>query len=111
LWQSNRFHLHRPFLIANQQRNEIQVISLIAYYATSIISKFTLYTPVGGSWLNMAESVQRIIVPRALAAQHPKNAQEIIDWLEQTVAGWNKHPTPFCVERQAAPAPGACALT
>jgi hypothetical protein len=54
-----------------------------------------LYTPVGGSWLNMAESVQRIIVPRALAGQHPKNAQEIIDWLEQTVAGWNNHPTPF----------------
>jgi hypothetical protein len=54
-----------------------------------------LYTPIGGSWLNMAESVQRIIVPRALAGQHPKNAQEIIKWLEQTVSGWNKHPTPF----------------
>jgi hypothetical protein len=54
-----------------------------------------LYTPVGGSWLNMAESVQRIIVPRALAGQHPKNPQQIIDWLEQTVEGWNEHPTPF----------------
>jgi transposase len=54
-----------------------------------------LYTPLGGSWLNMAESVQRIIVPRALSGQHPKTAQEIIDWLEQTVAGWNEHPTPF----------------
>jgi len=54
-----------------------------------------LYTPVGGSWLNMAESVQRIIVPRALAGQHPKTAQEAIDWLEQTVAGWNTNPTPF----------------
>jgi DDE superfamily endonuclease len=54
-----------------------------------------LYTPVGGSWLNMAESVQRIIVPRALAGQHPKNAQDIISWLEQTVAGWNANPTPF----------------
>lgn len=54
-----------------------------------------LYTPLGGSWLNMAESVQRIIVPRALAGQHPKNPQQIIEWLEQTVAGWNRHPTPF----------------
>ncbi|MGZ3608507.1 MAG: transposase [Ktedonobacteraceae bacterium] len=54
-----------------------------------------LYTPVGGSWLNMAESVQRIIVPRALAGQLPQNAQQIIDWLEQTVAGWNEDPTPF----------------
>jgi DDE superfamily endonuclease len=54
-----------------------------------------LYTPVGGSWLNMAESVQRIIVRRALAGQHPKDGQEVIEWLEQTVAGWNAHPTPF----------------
>jgi hypothetical protein len=54
-----------------------------------------LYTPVGGSWLNMAESVQRIIVRRALAGQHPKDAQQVIDWLEQTVEGWNDDPTPF----------------
>ncbi|MFL5625851.1 MAG: hypothetical protein ACJ788_09705, partial [Ktedonobacteraceae bacterium] len=43
----------------------------------------------------MAESVQRIIVPRALAGQHPGSAQQNNDWLEQTVAGWNEHPTPF----------------
>jgi hypothetical protein len=54
-----------------------------------------LYTPIGGSWLNMAESVQRIIVRRALSGQHPKTAQEVIDWLEQTVDGWNQDPTPF----------------
>jgi hypothetical protein len=54
-----------------------------------------LYTPVGGSWLNMAESVQRIIVRRALSGQHPQNAQQVIDWLEQTVDGWNDDPTPF----------------
>lgn len=54
-----------------------------------------LYTPVGSSWLNMAESVQRIIVPRALVGQHPQNSQEIIDWLEQTAAGWNAEPTSF----------------
>ncbi|WP_040447207.1 transposase [Ktedonobacter racemifer] len=54
-----------------------------------------LYTPIGGSWLNMAESVQRILVRRALSGQYPQNAQEVIDWLEQTVAGWNQTPTPF----------------
>lgn len=54
-----------------------------------------LYTPLGGSWLNMAESVQRIIVRRALSGQHPHSAQDLIDWLEQTVAGWNADPTPF----------------
>lgn len=54
-----------------------------------------LYTPLSGSWLNMAESVQRIIVSRALAGQHPKTAAQVIEWLEQTVTGWNTHPTPF----------------
>lgn len=54
-----------------------------------------LYPPLGGSWLNMAESMQRIIVRRALSGQHPQTIQEIITWLEQTVAGWNTDPTPF----------------
>jgi transposase len=54
-----------------------------------------LYTPLGGSWLNMAESMQRILVRRALSGQYPQSPQVIIDWLEQTVAGWNEDPTPF----------------
>ncbi len=54
-----------------------------------------LYTPLSGSWLNMAESVQRILVRRALAGQHPQSAAELIQWLEDTVAGWNQAPTPF----------------
>lgn len=54
-----------------------------------------LYTPLSGSWLNMAESVQRIISRRALAGQHPQTPAEIIGWLEETVAGWNVAPTPF----------------
>lgn len=54
-----------------------------------------LYTPVSGSWLNMAESVQRIIVRRALSGQYPQTQGQIIEWLEQTVDGWNQNPTPF----------------
>jgi hypothetical protein len=54
-----------------------------------------LYTPVGGSWLNMAESIQRILTRRALAGQHPQSPQEIIAWLEATARNWNQHPTPF----------------
>ena len=54
-----------------------------------------LYTPLSGSWLNMAESVQRILIRRALAGQHPQSEAEIIRWLEDTVAGWNAAPTPF----------------
>ncbi len=54
-----------------------------------------LYTPLGGSWLNLAESLQRILVRRVLAGQHPPSPQHSIDWLEQTAAGWNQEPTPF----------------
>jgi hypothetical protein len=54
-----------------------------------------LYMPISGSWLNMAESVQRILVRRALEGQHPHSADEVIGWLEETGAGWNAAPTPF----------------
>ena len=54
-----------------------------------------LDTPLSGSWLTMAESVQRILVRRALSDQHPETAQQVIGWLEETVAGWNLNPTAF----------------
>ena len=54
-----------------------------------------LYTPIGGSWLNMAESIQRLLKRRALECQHPQSSAEIIDLLEATAAGWNREPTPF----------------
>ena len=54
-----------------------------------------LYTPLSGSWLNMAESVQRIIVRRARAGQEPATPDDLIAWLEDTAAGWNEEPTPF----------------
>jgi hypothetical protein len=54
-----------------------------------------LYTPLGGSWLNMAESIQRIIVRRALEGQSPETPDQIITWLEAVACGWNSDPTPF----------------
>jgi len=30
-----------------------------------------------------------------LNGQHPVNSQKIIDWIEATVRGWNRAPTPF----------------
>jgi hypothetical protein len=54
-----------------------------------------LYTPLGGSWLNMTESVQRIVKRRALEGHHPQTTEEIITWLEATARGWNQQPTPF----------------
>jgi len=54
-----------------------------------------LYTPVGGSWLNMAESIERVLKRRALDGQHPHSPDEIGCWFEQTAQRWNAQPTPF----------------
>jgi hypothetical protein len=54
-----------------------------------------LYTPVGGSWLNMAESIQRVLKRRALGGQQPTSPEEIIAWFEAVARHWNTEPTPF----------------
>jgi hypothetical protein len=54
-----------------------------------------LFTPLGGSWLNMAESIQRILVRRALGGQNPETPDVIIRWLEAVARAWNTDPTPF----------------
>jgi hypothetical protein len=54
-----------------------------------------LYTPLGGSWLNMAESIQRILKRRALGGQHPERPDQIIGWFEAVARHWNADPTPF----------------
>lgn len=56
---------------------------------------WVLPTPLGGSWLNLAEAIQRILVRRALDGQHPTSAQEVMRWLTEQVTGWNADPTPF----------------
>lgn len=54
-----------------------------------------IFTPIGGSWLNMAESMQRILVQRALSGQHPETPEQIMTLLEGVAQGWNLDPTPF----------------
>ena len=54
-----------------------------------------LYTPVGGSWLNMAESLQRILKRRALDGQYPTDTARIIAWYEAAARHWDAAPTPF----------------
>src|SRR5262249_42013087 len=54
-----------------------------------------LYTPVGGSWLNMAESLQRILKRRALDGQHPQSTAQVIAWFEAAARHWDEAPTPF----------------
>jgi hypothetical protein len=54
-----------------------------------------VYTPVSGSWLNLAESIQRVLKRRALDGQHPQTTGEIMAWFEAVARQWNKDPTPF----------------
>lgn len=54
-----------------------------------------LFTPLGGSWLNMAESIQRVLKRRALNGEHPANPAEIITRFESVARHWNVAPTPF----------------
>ena len=54
-----------------------------------------LYTPVGGSWRNMAESLQRILKRRALDGQHRTDTAQIIAWYEAAARHWDAAPTPF----------------
>jgi hypothetical protein len=81
-----------------------------------------LYTPLGGSWLNMAESIQRMLIRRGLAGQNPETPEQIIARLEAVARGWNNDPTPFewggvravrleriCSRRHALGGSGACA--
>ena len=63
-----------------------------------------LYTPCAGSWRNLAESVQRIIIRRALAGHHIYDVEILKDWLRDTIEGWNRHPTPSSGEASGTPA-------
>jgi hypothetical protein len=54
-----------------------------------------LHIPLGGRGLNRAESMQRILVSRALSGQHPESPAQIMAGLEAVGRGWNAAPTPF----------------
>lgn len=55
-----------------------------------------LYTPLSGSWLNMAESVQHILKEQALAGTHPQSSVEIIAWLAGTAPQRVRGAPPEC---------------
>jgi hypothetical protein len=54
-----------------------------------------LYTPLGGSWLNMAESAQRIIIRRVISGQHYQTSEELISALSSALRWWSANPIPF----------------
>lgn len=82
----------RLLLVLDNLAGHLTTVFVLWLFAHGIMP---LYTPVGGSWLNMTESIQRILARRALAGQHPQTPAEIIAWLEATARGWNRQPTPF----------------
>ena len=53
------------------------------------------YTPLGGSWLNMAAPIQRMIKRRTLDGTYPQAVATMIEGLEAAARGWNAPPTPF----------------
>lgn len=58
-----------------------------------------LYTPIAGSWSGalwaLAESVQRILVRRAVSGQSFESPEAVMASLEAVAKGWNADPTPF----------------
>lgn len=82
----------RMLLVLDNLTGHYTVAFVLWLFAHGIMP---LYTPLGGSWLNMAESVQRVLKRRALDGQHPQTPEEIIAWLEAAARGWNREPTPF----------------
>jgi hypothetical protein len=54
-----------------------------------------LFTPIAGSWLNLCESAQRILVRRALQGQSLDSPEAVMAALESAARGWNACPTPF----------------
>lgn len=78
-----------------------------------------LSTPLSGSWLNMAESLQRIRCGTrghsALAGQPPTSEEQLMIWLDEAVAGWNADRPGFAwggkrQERRQRPQPAAWRL-
>ena len=82
----------RLLLVLDNLAGHLRPALVLWFFAQGIMP---LYTPLGGSWLNMAESIQRILKRRALDGHHPQTPEEIIAWLEAEARGWNREPTPF----------------
>lgn len=82
----------RLLLVLDNLTGHLTPALVLWFFAKGIMP---LYTPLSGSWLNQAESIQRILKRRALDGHHPKTPDEMIAWLESAARGWNREPTPF----------------
>jgi hypothetical protein len=82
----------RLLLVLDNLKGHKSVDLVLWFFAHGIMP---LYTPLGASWLNMAESIQRILAGRAMAGQQPSTPEEIMAWFEAVADSWNRQPTPF----------------
>ena len=82
----------RMLLILDNLSGHKSVELVLWFFAHGIMP---LYTPLGGSWLNMTESIQRILKKRALEGSYPRTQDQIIDGFEAVARHWNADPTPF----------------
>ena len=82
----------RPLLVSDNLTGH-KTPALVSWLAAHGV--MPLCTPLSGSWLTMAESIQRILVRRALAGEPPTSPDDIVAWLEATARGWDADPTPF----------------
>lgn len=104
VWQSWQEGLSMPFTLP-EKLPSLRMLLILDNLAGHKTPEFVLwlvargimplYTPLGGSWLNMAESIQRIVVRRALSGHHPQSPEQIIRWVEEVASHWNRSPTPF----------------
>lgn len=103
-WESWQEHLKLPFTLPEKLpslRILLVLDNLSGHKSADLVlwlvehGIMPLYTPLSGSWLNMAESIQNILKQRGLNGSYPKTTNEIISHLESTARGWNQNPTPF----------------
>jgi hypothetical protein len=87
LWQQWQAGLKQPFTLRSELP-PLRVLLILDNLTGHTTPEFVcwcmdqgimlLYTPLDGSWLNMAESIQRILKRRALEGSEPTTTDEII---------------------------------
>jgi transposase len=60
------------------------------------------FTPTGASWLNMVEAWFSILTRKSVRRGSFDTVQALVTHIEQYIARWNSHPTPFVWTREPA---------
>ena len=87
---ADRLHVHRLGVLRGAGYTSLALALWLLAHGV-----MPLYTPLGRSWRNMAESIQRVLKRRALDGEHPASPGEIIARFGSVARYWNAAPTPF----------------